>query len=152
MASISRDKNGTKRIRAAESAQRVVEDTESPNPNGQSNIFESHFSALADNENVHIVPNKGPDGSAAEVLAGKEFEELLSQLIADGVYDYILLEGAALNDFSDSIELSTYAEKVILVVDAMAGFHQADQQTLKLINNFNGKLLGGILNREMKKI
>ncbi len=113
-------------------------------------IFGENYSVSQKNESVHIIPNKGPEGSPAEVLSGIALDEILHQLLENNVYDYIFLEGASLNEYSDAIELTTYADRVVLVFDALKNLDQRDQDTLKSVNGFNGKLLGGVLNRELE--
>ncbi len=110
-------------------------------------LFEDYLAMPVENKNVHIWQNKNPKGSPAEMLSNWDFPKMMNDLIASQQYDYILLEGASLNDYSDSLELSSFVDKIIMVMDAGTGLSQHDQQTLSQVNGFNGKLMGGILNK-----
>src|SRR5690606_11184512 len=52
-------------------------------------------------KNIFIVGNAGGGSeSPAEILSGRDFDNLIAVLVES--FDYILLEGAALNDYSDT--------------------------------------------------
>lgn len=112
-------------------------------------IFDKDLAASIDNENVHIITNKGPEGSPAEILSGMDLNQTLNHLIENNIYDYIFMEGATLNNHSDAIELATYVHQVIVVFDALKGIDQTDLTTLKFVNGFDGKLMGAVLNKEL---
>src|SRR5205085_3430295 len=60
---------------------------------------------------LDILGSAGGNYTPAEVLGRNNIIEHLSEL-AD-YYDYILLEGASMNDYSDSFELTRYVESVV---------------------------------------
>ena len=94
---------------------------------------------------VDIMGNVGDARSASEVLAGKNLRSILRNYELE--YDYILLEAAALNEYSDARELSQFVDKVILVADAENKLTNEDQDSYAFLRNLGGKLLGSILNK-----
>ncbi|RBL88015.1 exopolysaccharide transport family protein [Chitinophaga flava] len=95
-------------------------------------------------ENVDIIGCKGGDYTPAEVLGDDNLLRHLSALT--GTYHYILMEGAALNDRSDSKELLNYADTMISVVSAKSTIKQTDKESIQFLQNMNGKFTGAILN------
>jgi len=95
-------------------------------------------------ENVDIIGCKGGDYTPAEVLGDNNLLGHLSNLT--GVYDYILLEGAALNERSDSKELLAFADTMISVVSAKSTIKQTDKESISFLQSVNGKFTGAILN------
>lgn len=66
-------------------------------------------------------------------------------------FDFILLEGAALNDFADSRELATYAEEVYTVFSANAPVGHADEKSIKFLTSLGAKNKGTVLNNVLKE-
>lgn len=95
-------------------------------------------------ENVDIIGCKGGDYTPAEVLGDNNLLAHLSNLT--GVYDYILLEGAALNERSDSKELLAFADTMVTVVSAKSTIKQTDKESISFLQSVNGKFTGAILN------
>lgn len=99
--------------------------------------------------NVDIIGNVGGRDSPSEIMAGRDFKEMIANLSQQ--YDYILMEGPALNDYSDSKELIDYADKVIPVFRADAAISNMDKESLKYLRSINGRLMGTILNNVQLK-
>lgn len=98
------------------------------------------------NGKVDIVGNIQSSHSPSEILAGKDFKKIIENFEQD--YDYIFLEAAALNDYSDTRELIDYSDKVIAVYSAEVPFTQADRESLQFLKELDeDKYMGGILNR-----
>ena len=95
--------------------------------------------------NVDILGNFGGEMSPNEALAGKDFVRLLYDY--QQKYDYILMEGPALNDYADSKELSLYADKVVGVFAAQSSKVSADEESIGFLNSLGEKYLGSVLNR-----
>ena len=95
--------------------------------------------------NIDLLGNFGGDMSPNEALAGKDFVRLLYDY--QQKYDYILLEGPALNDYADSKELSLYTDKVIGVFAAQSSKVAADEESISFLNSLGEKYLGSVLNR-----
>lgn len=109
------------------------------------NLFENN-SAVVD-----IVASRSSNLSASEILAGKDFKSFIAQLQPQ--YDYIFMEGPALNDTTDTKELVKYADKLIAVFSANTKLTANDQASLEYMRTINGKLKGAVLNQiELKNI
>jgi succinoglycan biosynthesis transport protein ExoP len=97
-------------------------------------------------KNIFIVGNAGGGSeSPAEILSGRDFSNLINAL--SDSFDYILLEGAALNDFSDTKELVRYADKVVAVFSAESAIKQLDRETIYYLKSLGKKFGGSVLNR-----
>jgi succinoglycan biosynthesis transport protein ExoP len=97
-------------------------------------------------KNIYIVGNSGGGTeSPAEILSGRDFTNLVS-LLADS-FDYVLMEGAALNDYSDTKELVKYADKVIAVFSAETSIRQFDRESIQYFKSLGKKFGGCVLNR-----
>jgi Mrp family chromosome partitioning ATPase len=62
-------------------------------------------------------------------------------------FDYIILEGPPLNDFSDSKELARYVDGVVAVFSATHIIKQIDKESVNFFRELNGKFCGSILNK-----
>ena len=97
-------------------------------------------------KNIYIVGNSGGGSeSPAEILSGRDFTNLVS-LLADS-FDYVLMEGAALNDYSDTKELVRYADKVVAVFSADTSLKQLDREAIQYFKSLGKKFGGCVLNR-----
>jgi succinoglycan biosynthesis transport protein ExoP len=97
-------------------------------------------------KNIFIVGNAGGGNeSPAEILSGRDFSNLITAL--SDSFDYILLEGAALNDFSDTKELVKYADKVVAIFSAETAIRQLDRETIYYLKSLGKKFGGAVLNR-----
>ncbi len=102
-------------------------------------------SSMFSMENVDILGNRGGMSSPSELFAGKEFRKLLENFT--NTYDYIFLEGPALNKYADSKELIEYVDKVITVFSANNSVDAADKKSIDYLQKVNGKLMGAVLNK-----
>ncbi len=94
---------------------------------------------------VDIIGNIGGKDSPSEILAGRDFKEVINNLV--GQYDYIFMEGPSLNEYSDTKELIDFADKVITVFGAEAVLNNHDRESVQYLKSVKGKLLGTVLNR-----
>ncbi|MBX2898312.1 MAG: hypothetical protein KF775_01610 [Cyclobacteriaceae bacterium] len=94
---------------------------------------------------VDIIGNVGGHDSPSEILAGRNFKEVINSFANQ--YDYVLMEGSSLNDFSDSKELIEYVDKVIPVFAAESAINNVDQESIQYLKSIKNKLLGAVLNR-----
>jgi len=85
----------------------------------------------------------------SEVLYNINMQEFLSLLKVE--FDYIIMEGAALNDFSDSQELAIYAESVFTIFSANSTVTHADDKSIKFIAALGDRNKGTILNNVQKE-
>ncbi len=97
-------------------------------------------------KNVFIVTNAGGGAaSPAEILSGRNFKSLIDGFKAN--FDFIILEGGALNDYADTKELVQYVDKVITIFSAQAVISQQDRESINYLNSIGSKFGGAILNR-----
>jgi len=97
-------------------------------------------------KNIYIVGNAGGGNeSPAEILSGRDFANLIN-VLADS-FDYIMLEGAALNDYSDTKELVRYADKVVAIFSAESSIKQLDRESVIYLKSLGKKFGGAVLNR-----
>lgn len=95
------------------------------------------------NQNVDIIGNTGLHKSPAELLDQVHFRQFLSDLRQQ--YDYIFMESAALNTYSDAQELLPFADAVIAVFHAGSSIAAADQESLQYIKSLGERLAGAVL-------
>jgi polysaccharide biosynthesis transport protein len=95
-------------------------------------------------KSVDIIGNMGGKDSPSEILAGRDFRKMLDNLLVE--YDYILMEGASLNDYSDTRELVEYVDSVIPVFDASSTLNNLDHDSIKYLRTIKSKILGTVLN------
>jgi len=110
---------------------------ETKNANSTSSMFSM--------DNVDILGNQGGMSSPSELFAGRDFRKLLENFT--NTYDYIFLEGPALNKYADSKELIEYVDKVITVFSANNSVDAADKKSITYLQKLNGKLMGAVLNK-----
>lgn len=100
---------------------------------------------------VSVIGNIGGHDSPSEILAGRDFKEVIKNLSAE--YDYILMEGPSLNEYSDTKELTEYADKVIAIFGADSVINHLDRESISYLKSIKGKLLGAVLNKvEVKNL
>ena len=92
---------------------------------------------------MDILGNTGLHRSPSELLEADAFHAFLADLRQ--YYDIILMESAALNDYSDALELEPFAEKVIAVFNANSSLGNKDQASIDYLRNLGDKLAGSIL-------
>ncbi len=105
--------------------------------------YESIVSATA-HKNVDIIGSHRGTDSPSEILSGRNFKGMLESLKQD--YDYIIMEGASMNDYPDTKELIGYADLVMPVFSAESQIRNSDKESIQYLRSLNGKLMGAILN------
>jgi polysaccharide biosynthesis transport protein len=106
--------------------------------------FVTSIISSTNHRGISLIGNSGGDNSPSEIFAGRDFKSMIKKL--SGMYDYIFLEGAALNGYSDTKELVDYVDKVIPVFASTSLIKQADMESINFLNSLNGKLMGAVLN------
>ncbi len=94
---------------------------------------------------VDIIGNLGGYNSPSEIFAGKDVRKFIEELAK--IYDYIFLESASLNKYSDAHELSEYVDKVLNVFSAESEIKQIDKNSIDYLQGLGEKFMGGILNK-----
>ena len=62
-------------------------------------------------------------------------------------YDYIFLEGSALNQYADTKELLTYADRLLIVAAADQQISSTDENAISYLQKESDKFLGAVLNK-----
>jgi Mrp family chromosome partitioning ATPase len=94
-------------------------------------------------QRVDILGNTGLPKSPAELLEPEHFRAFLADLHQH--YDYVLMEAAALNQYSDAQELVPFADKVLAVFNANSVLKNADKESLQFLRSINNKFAGAVL-------
>lgn len=99
---------------------------------------------------VTIIGNKGGYNSPSELLAGVDFKKKIKEIGKN--YDYIFMEAASINKYSDARELEDFADSVIAIFDATTSVKQMDETGIEFLKSLDKKLLGCILNKVEFKV
>ncbi len=107
------------------------------------------ITTLTDIPNVDIIGCNEGNYTPAEVLPKNN---LLSNLNKVGQhYDFIFIEGAALDSHSDSKELSKYADAIMVVFSAKNSLGEIDKESIQFVKAAApDKFIGAILNNVEK--
>jgi Mrp family chromosome partitioning ATPase len=97
----------------------------------------------AEGHGVEVLGNVGLPKSPAELLGEPAFRAFLADLGAH--FDYILMEAAALNEYSDAQELAPYADRILAVFNAHSTLKAADQTSLDYLRTLGPKFAGAVL-------
>jgi len=62
-------------------------------------------------------------------------------------YDYIFLEAAPMNEYTDTKEMVDYVDGIIAVFSSETVIRQNDQEGINYLKSLNGKFNGAILNK-----
>ncbi len=112
---------------------------------GFANIFllKNPADDIKSEQRVDIIGNIGIQKSPSEILDSERFRQFLEDLSKH--YDYIFMEAAALNTYSDAYELVAFADKVIAVFNAKSNIRHSDAEALENLRELKDKFGGAIL-------
>ena len=94
--------------------------------------------------NTDIVGCSEGNHTPAEVLPKGHLLENLPRIAES--YDYVFIEGAALNNHADSKELSKYVDGIIAVFSARSVMRQTDKESVQFLKSTGEKFMGSVLN------
>jgi polysaccharide biosynthesis transport protein len=94
---------------------------------------------------VDLIGCKGGDYTPSEILPKNHLLNYIKDVLK--YYDFVILEGAPLNGYTDSKELVQYVEGVIAIFSAQSEIKQVDKESIKFLKDLKGKFLGGVLNK-----
>ncbi|HUR12038.1 MAG TPA: Wzz/FepE/Etk N-terminal domain-containing protein [Flavitalea sp.] len=114
--------------------------------NGQSNPLERFGSSVTTSSipNTDVVGCKEGNYTPSEVLPKNNMMENLKKIGEQ--YDFIFVEGAALNTNADSKELSRYVEGIVVVFSARSILRQTDKESIQYLKSNGDKFVGSVLN------
>ena len=95
--------------------------------------------------NLHIMPGGRGYADPAVLFQSKRFENFMSDIVRH--YNYVVIDGPALDEAPESVALTTKVDGVILVVDARHTRRKIALHAKRRIEEVGGKLLGIVLNR-----
>jgi len=95
--------------------------------------------------NVDVIGCEGGDYTPKEVLKEGNILEHLRDLLE--WYDYIFLEAAPMNEYTDTKEMIDYVDGVIAIFSSEATIKQDDMEGINYLKSLNGKFNGAILNK-----
>lgn len=96
-------------------------------------------------DNVDIIGNRGTSHSPSEFFTGRDFQNFISDLKDN--YDYIFMEGASLNKYSDTRELVRFTDKIVSVFSAESEIKDIDKESIDFLLSKEDKFFGSILNK-----
>jgi len=123
---------------------------ENEEDNTKSNVYDKELITRTQNEWIDIIGNNNSNLSPSEIIPGGDFKVLLGWL--KGTYDYILLEGPNLNDFSDSKELAQFVDLIVPIFSADSSIDQKDAESISYLKGLKEKLGPSVLNLVDKTI
>lgn len=112
--------------------------------NTQNKAYDYDLITRTQNEWIDIIGNRKSRLSPSEIIPGGDFRVLLGWL--NSTYDYILLEGPALNVFSDTKELVQFVDLVIPVFSAGSSLNHVDTDSINYMKTLKEKLGPAVLN------
>jgi uncharacterized protein involved in exopolysaccharide biosynthesis/Mrp family chromosome partitioning ATPase len=135
---------GLKKLLSSFSKNSEVKLLESGNNETQT-YFDDDIIKKTYNQYIDIIGCKTTQMTPGEVLSDIDFEVIIDWLRVN--YDYIFLEGASLNSFSDSKELIKYIDHIIPIFSARENLTQEDKESVKYLKTLGPKLGPAILNQ-----
>ncbi|MBK8930607.1 MAG: hypothetical protein IPM72_13245 [Chitinophagaceae bacterium] len=101
--------------------------------------------AQTEHEGLYVIGCKGGNTTPSEELHNLDMKAFLDSLKQE--FDFVLIEGAAMNNYADSKEIAVYAEGVFTVFAADNRLSPTDYSSLKYITENSAKNFGAILNK-----
>ncbi len=114
--------------------------------NGHTNAVDKFWSinSMTTIPNTDIVGCSEGNHTPAEVLPKGNLLENLPRIAES--YDYVFVEGAALNNHADSKELSKFVDGIIAVFSARSVMRQTDKESVQFLKGTGEKFMGSVLN------
>jgi uncharacterized protein involved in exopolysaccharide biosynthesis/Mrp family chromosome partitioning ATPase len=102
------------------------------------------LAATATIPELYVIGCRAGNFTPSEALNNIDLGRFLNMLKDE--FEFILIEGAALNNYADSRELAVYADEVFTVFSAAAPVSQEDNKSIQFIESLGVKNKGAILN------
>jgi len=116
------------------------------NFSGQGNVMDKFLGikSMTTIPNTDLVGCTEGNYTPSEVLPKNNLLEHLPKIAEH--YDFVFIEGAALNNHADSKELSASVDGIIAVFSAKSSLGQIDKDSIQYLNSTGDKFVGTILN------
>jgi Mrp family chromosome partitioning ATPase len=114
--------------------------------NGSDNAMDKiwNITTLTSITNADIIGCNEGNYTPSEILPNNNLLENLDKVIQH--YDFVLLEGAALNTHADSKEISDYVDGIIAVFSAKNSLTESDKESIAFLKENPNKFIGAVLN------
>lgn len=114
--------------------------------NGEKNPVEKFWkiTTVTRIPNVDLVGCNEGNYTPAEILPKNNLLDNL-RVVSDH-YDYVFIEGAALNNHADSKELSKYVDGIVSVFSSKSVIRQTDKDSIQFLKKTGDKYVGAVLN------
>lgn len=114
--------------------------------NGERNPLEKlkNITTSTNIPNVDMVGCKEGNYTPSEILPKNNLLENLR--LVGNEYDYVFIEGAALNNHADSKELSNYVQGIVSVFSSKSVIRQTDKESIHFLKKTGDKYIGAVLN------
>ena len=96
-------------------------------------------------DKVDILGCQGGNYTPNEIFEQGALEAFLASMTRK--YDYVFIEGASLNNYSDSREISYYVDGVVSVFSAKSVMKQVDRESIEFLRSLGDKWVGAVLNQ-----
>jgi polysaccharide biosynthesis transport protein len=94
--------------------------------------------------NVDVIGCDEGNYTPSEILPNNNLFEQMESLKKR--YDFIFIEGAALNSHADSKELADFAEGLVVVFSARNSLGETDRESIAFLKHNRSKFIGAVLN------
>ena len=113
---------------------------------GQGNVMDKFWgiTSMTTIPNTDLVGCTGGNYTPSEVLPKNNLFENLPRIAEN--YDFVFVEGAALNNHADSKELTAWVDGIVVVFSARSSLGQTDKDSIQYLNSTGDKFIGTVLN------
>ncbi|NII23642.1 hypothetical protein HB364_01025 [Pseudoflavitalea sp. X16] len=113
---------------------------------GQGNVMDKFWSttSMTTIPNTDLVGCTENNHTPSEILPKSNLLENLPKIAEN--YDFVFVEGAALNNHADSKELSAWVDGIIAIFSAKSSLGQVDKDSIQYLKSTGGKFVGTVLN------
>ena len=108
-------------------------------------VTETDIVSKTDQEGLYIIGCDEANITPSEALYNVDLQAFLAYL--KPAFDYIIIEGAALNNYADSREIAKNVEGIFTVFAADTSLQLVDQESMRFITELKEKNHGVILNK-----
>jgi len=110
----------------------------------KNNYYKNNLITRTSNQMIDIIGSNVSPFSPSELISGRDFKVLMEWLKVQ--YDCIILEGANLNEFSDSRELIKFVDLVIPIFSTTTALSDDDKESLIFLKSITKPVLS-VLNK-----
>ena len=96
-------------------------------------------------DNLYVIPRGKVPPNPSELLNSQKTVKLISLL--SEIFDYIIFDGPPVNGLSDSLIMSDFVDRTIVVTSLNSAPVELLENTKKMLNNVNAKVAGVIVNK-----